>query len=70
MSVTTGDSRPLVTPAELGLVLDLASKAPATIGQGFALHEVLSRLVALANAKGHIGVIAEQDVESVIPLTP
>jgi hypothetical protein len=38
-----------VTPAELRSVLTLTSKAPTTFAEAHALHDVVERLVALAN---------------------
>lgn len=46
-----------VSPAELRAVLTYASKAPATLGEGYAMQPTLDKLVALANQPDPIGAI-------------
>lgn len=46
-----------VTPGELILVLNHTAKAPATVGEGFAIAEILRKLVSLANQPLAIGAI-------------
>ena len=49
-----------LTPQDLIAVLNVASKAPTTLGDGFALSAVMSKLVALANQPHPIGAIAPE----------
>jgi hypothetical protein len=51
-----------ITPKELGIILDLAANAPAKIGDGFRIAELLQRAVVLANADGDIGVLKRAKV--------
>jgi len=45
---------PYLTPQEFGLLIDLAGRSPATIGDGYKLNEALSRAIALANQPNRI----------------
>lgn len=46
-----------VSPQELISVLNLASKAPTTLGDVFAIRNAIDKLVALANQPHPIGAI-------------
>ena len=48
----------LLTPVEFGQILDLAANAPARVGDGFKLSEMLNRAIALANQPHPIGALA------------
>jgi len=45
-----------VLPSELIAVLNIAHKAPTTLGEAYALSKTLDKLVALANQPHPIGV--------------
>lgn len=62
-----------VTPGELILVLNHTAKAPATVGEGFAIAEILRKLVSLANQPLLIGAlepVKPAPVESELVLLP
>lgn len=46
-----------ITPAELIAVLNIASKAPTTVGDAFLTNATFIKLVALANQPHPIGAI-------------
>ena len=48
---------PTISVAELRVVLDLAAKAPTTLGDGFNLYNLFQRLVILANQPNPIGAV-------------
>ena len=54
-----------IAPAELIQLLNFTAKAPATVGEGFALAEILRKAVDLANQPYPIGAL-----EPVKPASP
>lgn len=74
---------PMISVAELREVINLLSKAPTTVGDGFAMNDLLNRLVTLANQSHPIGAVvprgvsqlpegkqAETDLSGKVPTSP
>ena len=62
---------PYLTPQEFGLLIDLAGRSPATIGDGYKLNEALSRAIALANQPNRIvAAPPEVSVAQGVAMTP
>ncbi len=62
-------NQPTVTTRELGLFLDTVSNAQLTLRSVPQIHDILARLVGLANAKsGYIGEVVKTEAEPSPPL--
>lgn len=68
MPITADDCRVVVTTRELGLFLDTVSNAQLTLRTVPQIHDILARLVGLANAKsGVIGEVVTTEAEQTVP---
>lgn len=71
----TEPTYPTISPAELRAFLDIAVKAPTTVGDGYAMHGFLTRLVTLTNQSHPIGAVVsvsrpETDPSGEAPSSP
>lgn len=58
-----------VTPQELGVVLDIASRADVPLGQAYQLGATIQKLVAMANQPHNIGPRPEDATQTNGPAT-
>lgn len=74
-ALATEPTYPTISPGELRVFLDTAVKAPTTVGDGYAMHGFLTRIVTLANQSHPIGAVVpvsrpESDLSGEAPTSP